>query len=225
MTEKDLKMAFKNHHKEMVSYVSYLLGSNVYSEDIVADCFLELIEKEVPVNYSVKPYLYERARTKCLTVQQQSGRVLNRVIGNKSSTNDGNKTYLSASKLPPGYGIDVNRNLESEDWADGMIIRAELVAAIVKQMESLPPQRRKIFDYIFIQKLDYHEISTIMGITIDTVRVQKHRIVKAFKKKMGLDIDKKTIWYYLNGSPVFAKYYNERDRECRKRKLSPSLNQ
>jgi len=209
----EFKKAFDTHHKEMVTYVTYLLGSNVYSEDICADCFKELWENGVPYGYSVKSFLFERTKTKVASLGQSGSRVINGSYIKRKSTNNGNKTYLPASHLPPGYSRDVNRNLESEEWADGMLIKAELVGQIAKQLEVMPVARREIFDYVFIKNMEYHEIASLTGLSIDTIRVQKHKIVKGFKKIIGLDIDPKSYWYTsASGYMYLAAEFNKRKK-------------
>jgi RNA polymerase sigma-70 factor (ECF subfamily) len=56
---------------------------------------------------------------------------------------------------------------------------------IVKTIEQLPPQARKIFQLFYLQHKSYREIAAELQLSPQTVRNQKQRAAKLLKKMVG----------------------------------------
>ncbi len=86
------------------------------------------------------------------------------------------------NKDPPGSKMELVS--EGKNALDGLVEeerRAKLQAAL----KDLPPQMRACCELRYIRGLKYHEIATVMKISIETVKAHLHQAGKRLKEKLG----------------------------------------
>ncbi len=167
MREDLLKRCYELYHKELVWYAQQLIG-DFYSEDIVADAFIQAWETGVE-HTNLRYFLYQSHR-------------------------HSKYAYLKCNILPEDIKQHLIENWStSEEHADGLIIKSQLLALLKTKVQKLPPDRRNIFDLIFLRGYSVNEIANITGLSPNTIRVQKGRIVKEFKI-FGVSIFQKPCW-------------------------------
>ena len=81
-------------------------------------------------------------------------------------------------------GSKVQPASEEENALDAMVER-ERRAKLLAALEELPPQMRVCCELRYIQELKYHEIATVMKISIETVKAHLHQARKRLMEKLG----------------------------------------
>lgn len=81
------------------------------------------------------------------------------------------------------YKVSAIHSVEniSDEYSDDLIIKAELINMLTIKIDKLPLEQRKVFDLLYLYQLTTNEISSILDISINTVRVQKMRLDREFK--------------------------------------------
>jgi len=72
----------------------------------------------------------------------------------------------------------------SEAFIQSRMAKAEVLQAILYEVETLPPVRRQIFKMIYLDDLSTNEIAQQLNITADTVRVQKARALNSLRTQV-----------------------------------------
>lgn len=140
------------------------------AREIVQDVFVRIWEKRtsLPVEISLKTYLYTSVRNKCLDYLKHL-----------------NVEYEFEKKrikeiLEPG-----NNSFNTiDDPLDGLITK-ELENAIREAIENLPEKCREIFELSRFKGLKYREIAEELSISVKTVETQMSRAIEALKKKLS----------------------------------------
>jgi RNA polymerase sigma-70 factor (family 1) len=164
--EKVLSYIFNQYHTGLLYFALNYVNNTLEAEDAVAETFITLWKKKKDFEKlaAIKSFLYTSVRNACLNKLKQRKR-----------------------------HSDSHKEIEylSEKWEEiypAQVIKAELMQQIWHDIEQLPPVRRKIFKMIYLDGLSIFEIATILGISVDTVRVQKARALHTLR---GIMQDKK----------------------------------
>jgi RNA polymerase sigma-70 factor (family 1) len=151
--EKALAHVFKQHYKGLCYFATQLVKDEQEAEDIVAACFLKLWQRHTDFDslLKVRNFLYIATRNACYD-------------------------HLKHLKRKNASHDEIIQLMETnENYIETKMIKAELLQAILLEVETLPPIRRKIFKMIYLEDLSVFEIATQLKISVDTVRVQKAR--------------------------------------------------
>jgi RNA polymerase sigma-70 factor (ECF subfamily) len=171
MNDNELLVAFRNGEEDAINriYRAYyrplcyfargFINNKEEAEDIVIDTFIKLLRKrndfdELP---KIKAFLYTATRNACLDFLKH--------IKRKTASHE----------------EIIHLMQQDEDFIQSKIIKAEFLKLIIDEVERLPPIRKKIFKMIFIEELSTAEIAEKLGITVDTVRVQKARAIDSLR--------------------------------------------
>jgi RNA polymerase sigma-70 factor (family 1) len=144
---------FRLYHKSLCYFARQLVDNEGQAEDIVADAFLKLWQKNSDFENlaNVRAFMYVTIRNSCCNYLKHIQR----------RTNSHQEILHLAEK--------------DDNYIESKMIKADLLQVILQEVESLPPVRRKIFKMIYLDDLSIFEIATQLDITVDTVRVQKAR--------------------------------------------------
>jgi RNA polymerase sigma-70 factor (ECF subfamily) len=141
-------------------YFSYrLVSSRSEAEDIAQESFARYWSHRESISTderSVKGYLYETARN--LSFNFLRHRAVERV-------------FLQGG---PPTGID----------DEGAMVSAEALAAIYKALDSLPTRCREIASMAYLEGIDNREIARRRGLSVNTVRAQKHRAIQLLRARL-----------------------------------------
>ena len=129
------------------------------AEDIVEESFLRVWDKraifyEIPV---LKTYLYRAVRNNCISWQKKQASDQARQIAYSHSL-EGQRTVLEN------------------------IVEAEFVRELEAALESLPPQRRKIFKLLYKEGKSAREIAEELQISVHTVNDHRKYGLKYLRK-------------------------------------------
>ncbi len=171
MNDHELMVAFKNGNQAAIDYIytsNYrqlcyfargFVNNKEEAEDIVVETFIKLLKKrnDFDTLTNIKGFLYTATRNACLDFLKHV----------KRKTESHKEIIYLMQK--------------DEDFIQSRIIKAELLRLILDEVEHLPVIRKKIFKMIFIEEMSTAEIAEKLGITIDTVRVQKARAIASIR--------------------------------------------
>lgn len=148
---------FGLYYRPLVYFADSIVNNRNEAEDIVVDAFMKLMKKTTDFDtlQNIKSFLFVVTRNACYNYLQ----------------------YLKVdarSQKELQYLHDPAEGHES-DYA---MMDAEIIAAILEEVENLPPQCRQVFKYLFFQRMTTQEIADTMGISVKTVRNQKARAIQ-----------------------------------------------
>lgn len=173
ITQEQLSDLFKKHHIGLVYFAEKLIG-NLYAEDIVVDCFIKLSEVKIEnINSSdrMRFLLYRIVRNRCMSVLKGKYARYNRM-----------------------YTYSDNISDTSDEYADVLMIKSELINILVDKRNRLSKGQREVFDLHYIHGLKVDEIAQVLGLSINTIRVQKMRLTKEFRI-FSTSIFNRNRWY------------------------------
>lgn len=159
--ESAFKEVFQTYYPYLLLFVTKMNGNKTEAEDIVLVTFQSLFVKHLEFDSlsKIKAFLFITARNNCV-----NSLVTNKRKGTKY------KIWLD--------GIDDEKAMELEG------IKTELLGLIHDEIENLPLECKRVFKMLIYDELKPVEIGVILGITTQTVYVQKNRAIKALRIKL-----------------------------------------
>lgn len=171
--EKLFKMYFKNLH----GFALILLKDDAIAEDMVQQVFYKLwkSKKSIQIHTSLKSYLYSSVRYECLN-------------------------YFKHQKVVASHQNAIGRQISQNDngRADNKIIANELRKNIGAAIDSLPEQRRLVFQMSRFGNLKYHEISLELGISVKTVESHMGKALKQLRTILAAYLSIWVIFFLSN---------------------------
>ena len=154
-----LKRIFYLYSDGLFVWAYKITGDYLASADIVQDFFIRCWEKRdiLPHNCSFKAYA-------CKSVYNAS---LNHIRDNK--------------RFVRGYEITIDlidEDVRNEDLE-------ELKRLLLKTIDELPDRCKKIFVMTTLEKKKYTEVADLLGISVNTVKVQVSKASRILKEKIG----------------------------------------
>ncbi|MFC2133187.1 RNA polymerase sigma factor [Bacteroidota bacterium] len=151
---------FRKYYEPLYNFAGRYVRDSQIAENAVQDVFVKIwIQKEkLTIKTNVKAYLFTAVKNHLLNQIKQEKRL--------SSIED--------------YSLD----LGDDETPESDHLKNETYAAVHKAINELPEQCRKIFKMHRYDNLKYHEIADILGISINTVKTQIKRALKALQKKL-----------------------------------------
>lgn len=157
--ERAFERLFYLYSDRLFAWTYKITGDSLASSDIVQDFFIRCWEKKdiLPDNCNFKAYAYK-------SVYNAS---LNHIRDNK--------------RFLPGYEITIDLiddNVRNEDLE-------ELKRLLLKAIDELPDRCKKIFVMTTLEKKKYVEVADLLGISVNTVKVQVSKAYRILRKKIG----------------------------------------
>ena len=141
------------------------------AREIVQDVFVRIWEKKrsLPVEISLKTYLYTSVRNKCLDY-----------LKHLKVEYDFEKMRIRELRESGNNSFDT-----IDHPLDGLITK-ELEKAIEDSIENLPEKCREIFKMSRYSGLKYREIAEERNISVKTVETQMSRAIRSLKKELAV---------------------------------------
>ena len=157
-----LNYIFKRHYKPLCYFAWQLTGNKPEAEDIAGEVFIKLWRRHNDFNslQNIKAFLYIATRNACFDYLKH--------VQRKNASHE-ELLYLAEN---------------SEEFIQSRMAKAEVLQAILYEVETLPPVRRQIFKMIYLEDLSTNEIAQQLNITADTVRVQKARALNSLRTQV-----------------------------------------
>ena len=138
------KLLFRRYYKPLVVFSRALLGDDMYSEDMVQDCFYHFIRTSAYRRLDAKSlgtFLFRSVKNACL----------NRLRDNREVATADLLAYEVAEE-------------------EAMTVSPELMEAIHAAVDALPEQTRAVVRGVIVQGRRYKEMADSLGISVNTVK-------------------------------------------------------
>lgn len=158
ITLADFELLFKNNQQFLCMVAARILKDDTLAEDLVQDFFIKFWELRERVNYrSFEAFAYQSVKNSCIDYLRRQS--------------------VSERRLSE---ISLAENDNQEDIpADDKRLRR-----VLQLIDTLPPERRKIFEMHAVEGLSYKEIAGRMDISVNTVKTQLRRAYGTLRGKV-----------------------------------------
>ncbi len=148
---------FAKYYADLVCYAYGITSDRSVSEDLVQDFFIKFWQQKryKSISTSLRHYLFFSIRNSCVNYLR-----------------DNKKTILLDDSI-----IFDDSEPDSDREDEEIVFRK-----IFNAMEKLPTERKKIFRLCFLHNMKYREVAELLGISINTVKVQIGRALKFLRE-------------------------------------------
>lgn len=173
LDKKLLELIYARYYRELYIYIYSMCRSSVMTEDILQETFLKAFISLKDSHTNMRAWLYMTARNLCLNTLKKNSRTINQsdishdTNSNSSSTNDADIADTGPHIKDP--------TLEA-------VLQNEEQRILYRAVLQLSPEKRDIVILQYFAGLRQKEISALMHITPENVRVTAHRAKKDLKK-------------------------------------------
>jgi RNA polymerase sigma-70 factor (ECF subfamily) len=153
---------FKSHYANLCGYAVKYVWDLQQAEEIVQDLFYNLWSKrsDLYISSSIESYLFRAVRNACLN-------------------------YLKHKKIRDEYASNVIQAFSAGTGLDENPVETlELKKKIDESIDSLPPERKRIFLLSRSEGLKYKEIADKLGISVKTVEAQMGKALKFLREEL-----------------------------------------
>ena len=156
--EKAFKTLFYMHSDKLFIWAYKITQDESASEDIVQDFFINYWERRNLIDFSPSflSYAYRSVYNASLNYLRDNERFIH------------------------GYELTVDFTDDNADSEDAQ----ELMRLLLQAVEALPERCKKIFVMATIEKRKYKEVADLLGISVNTVKVQVSKAYKILKEKV-----------------------------------------
>lgn len=171
----NINTLYKKYNNELLNYVTFKLNGNKFdSQDIVSEIFVKVNQNIYLFDCSkssLKTWLYNIANN-CVIDYMRSKKA--------SKRNIEQTTYISEFQKDNGEDWLTIANPETSNELENK----ELATSIAKAMETLKPIEKQLVNLILMQGYKYQEVSDMLNINLNTVKVTINRI----KTKLAIEL-------------------------------------
>lgn len=158
---------FKQYYRILCHYAWQYLKDVEASKDLVQDVFVAFHQSRVILELEnnetyLKNYLFLAVRNACFNA-------------------------LKKKKVEKKYWEEKDFEEESEHTIELNIIRSEVLGAVYAAIETLPESCQMIFKKTYIEGFSNAEVAIELNLSINTIKTQKQRGIKAIKSKLPPD--------------------------------------
>jgi len=153
---------FKSHYANLCGYAVKYVWELEQAEEIVQDLFFNIWNKRsnLYISSSIESYLFRAVRNACLN-------------------------YLKHKKIRDNYASSVQEIYNPRHGqVDNPVEALELQKKIDESIDSLPPERKKIFLLSRHEGLKYKEIAEQLGISVKTVEAQMGKALQFLREEL-----------------------------------------
>lgn len=154
---------FRQYYPVLCSYANQILHDPDEAEEIVQEFFVQFWQKreELDVRTALKSYLFRSVHNRCLNL-------------------------IKHHKIKETYIQNVQHE-NSEPFTDSPDTgdTKTLEKAIQHAIESLPPERKKVFLMVRYEERRYKEVAEILGISVKTVENQMGKAMQFLRKALN----------------------------------------
>lgn len=161
--EASFNILYEKYEPEIYSNAFHLLRDHAKAQDVTQEIFVNLwLHREKLQINNLKAYLHVSVRNRILRIF------------------DKEKHFVPFEEL-----INIETNIPTGESADFLTFKHEFLQAYKNLLDSLPLQRRKIFDYYFEEGLSTEEIAGQLALSRKTVQNQLGRAVSFLKANLS----------------------------------------
>ncbi len=173
LDKKLLELMYDKYYRELYIYIYSMCRSSTATEDILQETFLKAFISLKDSHTNMRAWLYMAARNLCLNAIKKNSRLINQsdiksMTQSDSSSNDMQDITDTAS--------------HAHDATLETVLRNEEQRILYNAVLQLSPEKRDVIILQYFGGLRQKEISALMRITPENVRVTAHRAKKDLKK-------------------------------------------
>ena len=159
--EKAFRLLFDTYYDSLVLYANQILNDSEASKDIVQECFVDFFvnKRFLKLPNGLDRYIFQSVKHATLNYLRDQRRR--------------NQRHMASLEKEEK---DISINIENNELQE-----IELLYHAINQ---LPGERRKIFLMICAEGMKYQEVADTLGISINTVRTQITRSIKALRNSL-----------------------------------------
>ena len=153
---------FRSLYSHLCNFAFQFLKEQAASEEVVQEMFFKLWEKreELNINSSIKSYLFSSVRNHCLN-------------------------QIKHLEIRNSYKIHNEQQIQhSEQQEYDVAVEHELQEKIEIAIQSLPPERQKIFKLSRFEGKKYREIAEELSLSVKTVEAQMSKALKFMREEL-----------------------------------------
>jgi len=156
----------KEFYPSLCYFSNSIIKDEATAEDIATEAFLKLWERRDAFESAshIKSFLYKVVRNGSIDFLRKRAKAANHLL---------EKSFLAE---------------ENERSIQEKIIAAETLREVVASIKLLPPKCRQIFRMFYFEGKDYSQIAEELGLSINTIRVQKARALAILRQHPGLTL-------------------------------------
>jgi RNA polymerase sigma-70 factor (family 1) len=156
---------FNQNYGSLCYFAFQLIGDTSIAKDLVQDAFVAYWSNKDKVAthpLAIKDYLYTAVRNACLN-------------------------HIRRRKVLERYLNSRNVNDFTEEKIIHKIIESELIDRLYQAIDTLPEACAKVFKLGYLEGLSNSKIAETLNISVNTVRTQKQRGLKALKARLDFE--------------------------------------
>lgn len=155
--QKAFKHIFDRHYVLLCRFANQILNDASLAEEIVDDAIFYLWEhrEEIEITHSIRAYLMRAVRNRCI----------NEINSLSHRTELNFSTYISSDNIE-----FLDTIFKDEDHPLGALIEHELEDELIRCIESLPEECRRVFKKSRFEQKKYEEIAEELNISVNTVK-------------------------------------------------------
>ncbi|MBQ3630737.1 MAG: RNA polymerase sigma-70 factor [Prevotella sp.] len=152
---------FRDNYQPLCYFAASKLGDDVAAEDVVQEVFVRLLKGDHQFDSEVRlrNFLYTAVHNQCIDRLRHQQRVV---------------------------AVPVEQaNSQFDDETEARIVRAELLRQIADAISQLSERQRDVFRLAYIEDKGNAEIAELLGMQVNTVKVQKQRAKQRLRELLG----------------------------------------
>ncbi len=154
----------ESHAPELTRYAAVILnGDGESARDIVQDAFVKLWQDPPATRANLRAWLFSVCRTRSIDLLRRRGRMVS--------------DDRQAETAEDPDAVSPRARLESEDRS----------AALLRLVQTLPPNQREVVRLKFQNDLSYAEIAEVTGLTATNVGFLLHTAMHTLRQRAGAD--------------------------------------
>lgn len=155
-----MDLLFRTYYKPLVSWANTFLNDLALAEDVVQEFFIDLWNGDIPGELkpdSLASFLRVLVRNRSL---------------NRAKKRDVLTRYVELDKIDEIF----------EEYDDS---KDKIIAAVMGEVEKLPPRSREILTGVFIDGLKYREVAERLNISVSTVKTLLNSAVDKLRERLN----------------------------------------
>lgn len=168
------KQVFSDHWLSMCYLALQYLSDEQLARSAASDVMTHLweIRDSLNIRQSLRSYLLQAVRHRCLDI-----------LGSRT---------VRAEKSALAIDECLQAEMRDEDHPLNLLLEKELEASVIRVINNLPPQTRKVFLKSRSEGLTYPQIAEQLGISVNTVRYHMKLAFNILREKVG-----NLLWFFL----------------------------
>lgn len=164
--ERAYKFLYDQHYQILCHIAAQYVKDDFLAETIVGDVIFHIweVRESIEINTRIRSYLMTSVRNRCL---------------------DYLKSQYNQKELKGLQDFPVLNYVKGDDYPLGRLLEQELESEIMKAINRLPEQCRRVFQLSRFEEKRYEEIAAELDISVNTVKYHIKRALALLHEDLG----------------------------------------